>query len=758
MDDDAVDAIPSGATANPRDTSQTTRRGVLRRRLGLGVIAALGISLSALPVATPVSSAPISMSSFGCAGKAYWPIGASAQIAVVELRTAEIETRIPLPVGVNTPERIAVSPNGEFVLTASGSTAYLITTATATISAAIQVGSGAQGVAFHPTERLAYVANNASGTVSVIDVNTASVIETIGSIPGASAVAITGDGSRLLVTSHRGWGNPGDVMIVNTSTNLVTRTLEVGIAPVSMAMSRDGGFAYVVNAGANTVSKLALIGVPNVSATWTLPSFGWGAGLNPDASILYVGSQMGGGEETYFRLDTATGTTTTVAAGFETQFMAVTDDGSQVYASGSQNPGGQTLGKFNSSDDSLATVVPNENGSPNEIALCSTTPPIGVPGFTMSTSTVSVALGTALSNPYTISMNSWAVPVFSVSPELPMGIIFNAATGALTGTPLFVQPATTYTILANSGGNARSAEFELTITAAAPPQNTPPSSPPSGSVENNFPLDEPTASAPSITDPSQPALVTADNQVALTQNPGGATAMVNGIEVPIELTSVADSEAGQTAPELRTPEQIAEIQQVAAAVVARLDALAGGDSSLTVVTTDTGANVAGVFPDMVVPIEDVIVLDLTESAALFAARSDEGEIVKVQPGAILEVTPDGEVAVLAYGLPVGDDVELVIMSTPTLLGRFTVGQTGSVETIAYLPEGIQAGNHTLVVASERVQAALGLKVSGRSTFATERTALLPSTGVDLRLDLIVLVMSFGSLLVLIGTRRRWSDR
>jgi hypothetical protein len=341
-----------------------------------------------------------------------------------------------------------------------------------------------------------------------------------------------------------------------------------------------------------------------------------------------------------------------------------------------------------------------------------------------------------------------------------MGIIFNAATAALTGTPLMAQDATTYTITAKSGGNARSATFDLTINAAAP---TTPSAPPaSGSTNSDSATTAPTTTTPAPITSNQPSLVTSENQDALTQSPGAATAMVNGVAVPVEVTSMADSEAAQTAPELRTAEQIAELQQVAAATVARLDDLAGGDGSLTVVTTDTGAGLAGIFPDAVVPIEDVILLDLTQSAALFAARSAEGEVIKVQPGAILEVNPDGEVAVLAYGLPVGDEVELVIMSVPTLLGRFNVGLSGEIETIANLPIDIAAGDHTLVVASENVQAALGLRVAGpqeRSGSADAPLgATLPSAGLNLHMNLIVVIMGIGSLMALIGVRRRWVVR
>jgi LPXTG-motif cell wall-anchored protein len=246
-------------------------------------------------------------------------------------------------------------------------------------------------------------------------------------------------------------------------------------------------------------------------------------------------------------------------------------------------------------------------------------------------------------------------------------------------------------------------------------------------------------------------LVNDTNQAALTRAPGAATALVNGVPVEVDVVSKADSPAAQTAPEDRTPEQVEELQQAATEVVGLLDEVAGGDSGVEVVETETGAELTGVFPDTNVPVEDVIVVDIDESATLFAARDGNGDIVEVQPGAVLEVTPDGEVAVLAYGLPAGDEVELVIMSTPTLLGSFTVDESGSIETRASMPATIGSGDHTLVVASPNVKAALGLKIA--DTTAPVATTL-PATGSNTATPIVITLLALGSLLALTARRRR----
>ena len=65
------------------------------------------------------------------------------------------------------------------------------------------------------------------------------------------------------------------------------------------------------------------------------------------------------------------------------------------------------------------------------------------------------------------SVVAFPVPTYSVSPNLPAGLVLNPTTGAITGTPTLGQPATNYTITANNGfaPNATTT-FTITITAA----------------------------------------------------------------------------------------------------------------------------------------------------------------------------------------------------------------------------------------------------------------------------------------------------
>jgi hypothetical protein len=86
------------------------------------------------------------------------------------------------------------------------------------------------------------------------------------------------------------------------------------------------------------------------------------------------------------------------------------------------------------------------------------------PAFTLSASSESRTVNT-LATGFTANSTGGAIASFAIS-ATPPGMSFNTTTGALTGTPSTVAPATTYTVTAtNASGNATQT-FTLTVTAA----------------------------------------------------------------------------------------------------------------------------------------------------------------------------------------------------------------------------------------------------------------------------------------------------
>ena len=61
-----------------------------------------------------------------------------------------------------------------------------------------------------------------------------------------------------------------------------------------------------------------------------------------------------------------------------------------------------------------------------------------------------------------------AVDSWSISPDLPTGLVFDPATGEISGTPTVLSPLTTYTITATNTGGSDSVTISLEVNDIAP--------------------------------------------------------------------------------------------------------------------------------------------------------------------------------------------------------------------------------------------------------------------------------------------------
>jgi YVTN family beta-propeller protein len=108
----------------------------------------------------------------------------------------------------------------------------------ATAAAALAGLSGSsQSLAF------AYIANNISDTVSVIDTESNTVTATIPVGAAPLGVAVTPDGNSVYVTNI----SASTVSVIDTATNTVSATIPVGFsgAPKGVAVTPDGSKVYV---------------------------------------------------------------------------------------------------------------------------------------------------------------------------------------------------------------------------------------------------------------------------------------------------------------------------------------------------------------------------------------------------------------------------------------------------------------------------------------------------------------------------------
>ncbi|WP_197040267.1 YncE family protein [Mycobacterium sp. URHB0044] len=198
----------------------------------------------------------------------------------------------------------------------------------------------------------AYLANQGSNTVSVIDTRTGQLVDTNLATPtvvdpitvGTSPAAVVATSNGKVYVANSG---SGTVSVISTSTNKVTKTIQVGSSPQGLAVSPDGSKVYVANSGSGTVSVIstssdALVDV-NPVTWWAVDSIAVGSSptglaVSPDGSRLYVANK---GSGTVSVINTASyGVTNTITAGTQPTSLAVSPDNKSVYAT---NTGSSTV-------------------------------------------------------------------------------------------------------------------------------------------------------------------------------------------------------------------------------------------------------------------------------------------------------------------------------------------------------------------------------------------------------------------------------
>lgn len=145
-------------------------------------------------------------------------------------------------------------------------TVSVIDIATNTVVDTIVVGPNPIGIAWHPDGSRIYIANNGTdgnnNTISVIDPTTNTVIDEFVAGPGPEGLMVHPDGKSLYVSTPGLHFLPPDcilgdeVSVVNiiNDVNVVTRTIPVGDHPWGILADPDGDYVYVTNAHSETLT------------------------------------------------------------------------------------------------------------------------------------------------------------------------------------------------------------------------------------------------------------------------------------------------------------------------------------------------------------------------------------------------------------------------------------------------------------------------------------------------------------------------
>jgi YVTN family beta-propeller protein len=106
----------------------------------------------------------------------------------------------------------------------------------------VRVGNGSEGFDVSPDGKEIWVANAEEGTVSIIDIASKQVTQTLAAdVAGANRLKFTPDGKLALISTLRGSG----VTVVDTVTRKTVKRIAVGHGAAGIVMQPDGTRAFV---------------------------------------------------------------------------------------------------------------------------------------------------------------------------------------------------------------------------------------------------------------------------------------------------------------------------------------------------------------------------------------------------------------------------------------------------------------------------------------------------------------------------------
>lgn len=227
----------------------------------------------------------------------------------------------------NRPFGIAVSRNGDLLITQLDAAAVARGLLPSTsLDTRIPVGDVPTDVTLDGTGTYAYVTNQHSSSVGVIDLSSNTQIATIPITGHPFRVKLSADNRSLFVT-----GNADSLFIVDLPSREIRARLAIGLDANGLALDYTGTRLYVSNQSDGTVSEVDLA---TNSVLRSIPVGGHPQELvlSPGGTLLFVADESGSVQIWSLRQYTKRGSISVPGGAFA---MAVTPDWRQLYISSS---------------------------------------------------------------------------------------------------------------------------------------------------------------------------------------------------------------------------------------------------------------------------------------------------------------------------------------------------------------------------------------------------------------------------------------
>lgn len=191
-------------------------------------------------------------------------------------------------VGKN-PAHVDFTQNGKYAVVANNgdNTVSVIDMSSYKVTETIETGKGPHGLRIASDNTLAFVANMGEDSISIISLVNFSQLNkrTLGKMPVTTAIAP--DGVTVLATL-----NGEDALVLYDTSGGKIDKISVGKGPAQVFVQSDGKYAFVANEGtegspSNTVSKVNL-GTKTVEATIEVGKGAHGVVVSDDNKYVYV--------------------------------------------------------------------------------------------------------------------------------------------------------------------------------------------------------------------------------------------------------------------------------------------------------------------------------------------------------------------------------------------------------------------------------------------------------------------------------------
>jgi YVTN family beta-propeller protein len=281
-DSASVETIPVGealgaiALDSTRDLAYVTRSGDGTPEDGT-------VSVIDTRTRQVVDTIPVGTRLFGVAvadNALYLADGTSA-VTVVDTWSRKVTGTITIGKG-KWPVGLAVDDgaNALYVANNGDATVSVVDLATRQITDSIRVGRSPRGVLLDPEAGVLYVDNGNGPSVSVIDTATRTVRHTITGVTGA--MAIDSPGNTLWMTR-----DDNSVSVFDATTYRTLRTIRVGQRPGGVGVDPSTGRAYIANGRDNDVS---VVDTATRREIGRVPVGSWPGSLHvePTSGVVYV--------------------------------------------------------------------------------------------------------------------------------------------------------------------------------------------------------------------------------------------------------------------------------------------------------------------------------------------------------------------------------------------------------------------------------------------------------------------------------------